>query len=101
MVGDKVVERHKGYPMGGSFSEIGTCLDFNYCLEIMARSKKKRQNAGFQYENLSFDSIFGGLLHVDDCLVGSGIYCCDCIVLYLQRIFPADVGIECVNLNES
>ena len=80
--------------MGGSFSEVGTCVDLNTCIEFHSRSWALRKQTGYQIGNLQFNQIFCGLLHVDDSAVGSGIWCSDCIFKFLQMIFPQDVGVE-------
>ena len=43
---------------------------------------------------LFLDQQFGGCIHVDDGLVGSGIWCVDSIFAIIQKKFPPDVGLE-------
>ena len=49
---------------------------------------------GMSFQNLRFDQIMCGLLHVDDGLVWSGIWCCECLFKIVVSIFPNDVGLE-------
>ena len=36
-----------------------------------------------------------GVQHVDDILLGSQVYCADCIIKSISMIFPNDMGFEC------
>ncbi len=48
-VGQHIVERIEGDPMGGSFSEVGTCIDLNYCIEKVDASPKLMKRVGMYF----------------------------------------------------
>ena len=93
-VGDVLILRLLGWPMGGSYSEIGTSMDLNHSINKAANSRPRREEIGMQYKDLKFSQILGGLLHVDDALVASAIWCPECLESILKKLFPYDVGIE-------
>ena len=57
LVGSSVVRRKSGYPMGGSFSEVGTCIDLNYAIDEARSDKALMNKLGISYKNLTFDNI--------------------------------------------
>ena len=101
MVGRHVVQRTRGYPQGGSFSEPATLIDLGFSNHEFIKSKAKRNSMGMQYLDLEAEQILFGLVHVDDGLFGSYIFCQDCILDCIQKLWPDDVGVKLEESGES
>jgi len=93
-VGEHIVKRQHGWPQGGSFSEPATMIDLGTDSIGFAMSFEVRASVGLQHGNLEADQILAGIVHVDDGLFGSYIYCSACISTGLQKLWPDDVGVN-------
>ena len=65
--------------MGGSFSEPATCVDLGVSI------------AEF-YSDIEAPKRCAGVLHVDDGLLLSTVWCEKCVFEGVAKIWPADVG---------
>ena len=90
----KVIERVEGWPAGGSLSEPGTLVDLNASVGLLDVDDTERKRVGWFIPELSFQQTVGGMLHVDDSIVFSKIFCNDCLERGVQRMWPPDVGVE-------
>eukprot|EP00969_Alexandrium_andersonii_P341670 15102126-Alexandrium_andersonii.AAC.1 len=61
--------------MGGSLSEPATLVDLGRHVHDMYSRPEVLQRAGLAFERLRADQIIGGVSHVDDALVFSGVWC--------------------------
>ena len=91
-VGDTVLDRVRGWPMGGSFSEPATLIDLNHDILKLQYSGSKQREVGWDLDGFSPNQLVAGWLYVDDALVGSKIYCSQCPFEGIQRLWPSDVG---------
>jgi hypothetical protein len=91
-VGEHIIERTTGHPMGGSFSEPATLVDLGRSIANFYASAEIQKEAEVFLPDVPAEAHLQGLLHVDDCLLSSHIWCCKCIVRALSRIWPRDVG---------
>jgi hypothetical protein len=92
LVGEHTFMRKRGYPQGGHFSEPATMLDLGTDIEDYINSEIRRRRVGLQYENFTAAQQLAGVLHVDDCLLISKIWCSECILEGLRKLWPKDVG---------
>ena len=91
-VGDCIIERLTGHPMGGSFSEPATLVDLGRSIKQFDKSAELQRRSGIHLTGYTPDQLRQGLLHVDDCLLASKVYCKDCLHRALKVIWPSDVG---------
>eukprot|EP00969_Alexandrium_andersonii_P334489 14781897-Alexandrium_andersonii.AAC.1 len=77
-VGDALVHRSTGWPMGGSHSEPATLVDSGAFVHKLHTSPKTRAETGVDVDSLPVDQLLAGLQHVDDLLVCSRVWCEDC-----------------------
>ena len=93
-VGDVIMKRRGGWPMGGSFSEPGTLVDLNEELRRIDDSDDALQDVGWLVEGMSLEEVVTGIMHVDDALVLSKVFCTACLEKGMRRLWPSDVGIS-------
>ena len=93
-VGSVVMRRKGGWPMGGSFSEPGTLVDLNEELRILAEDSNKMCEIGWHFKNWTLTDLVSGLMHVDDAIVFSRIFCSCCLERGMKQLWPEDVGIS-------
>lgn len=91
-VGMEVIERKTGHPMRGSFSEPATCIDLGVSISNLYTKPGIQKSAGLFLEGTDPNKLLAGILHVDDGLLLSRVWCCDCIFRGICRIWPKDVG---------
>ena len=91
-IGRHVVRRRRGWPMGGSMSEPGTCVDLNSTLESAELRPADFIPAEVAQHVTKFSQCIAGILHVDDSLAVSKIFCASCMHKILGSVWPADVG---------
>ena len=92
LVGDVVVKRLSGWPMGGPFSEPGTLIDLQHDVFLASGSIDVRKRIGWHIEGLSLEQVMGGVMHVDDSLLFSKCLCEDCLEKGMCELWPKDVG---------
>lgn len=93
LLGDLVLERTRGYPMGGSFSEPATLVDLGedtFCL--YSDEGQTAQRCGWFIPGIPVESTVQGVQHVDDAAIFSQIWCTDCLFQGTQALWPPDVG---------
>jgi hypothetical protein len=78
--------------MGGSFSEPATLVDLGRSIAKFYASTALQRKSGIYINGVPPDQLIQGLLHVDDCLLASKVYCKDCLLRALAVIWPSDVG---------
>ena len=94
VLGSTVVERVKGWPMGGSMSEPATLADLGDDIHTLYENPKKAKHCGFCFPGLSAPGILQGILYVDDYLCMSKILCSQCIFTGIKKLIPRDVGMS-------
>jgi len=90
--GDVVWERTDGLPMGSPPSPPTTAYDLDLHSRRMYESKKHAQAIGVHIPGIKTSQVVQGLLHVDDSVVFSKIFCCSCLGSLVQRLWPKDVS---------
>ena len=97
-VGDNIVMRQRGWPMGGSLSEPSTLVDIQE--EIRLRYSTEDVNGSLEHLleglsdlNMNFQDIIQGVQHVDDAAVFSKVLCTQCLGRVMEKLWPADVGV--------
>ena len=93
MLGECVLERKRGRPQGGTYSEPATMVDLGYDCKRFVDSFHVRASVNLQYLDYDANHILVCLVHVDDALFGSYICCDNCIQKGIQELWPADVGV--------
>ena len=91
-VGDMIVQRREGWPMGGSLSEPGTLVDLQHDILVASIDMHTRTRVGWQFRDFTFNETITGVQHVDDCLMFSKILCPQCMLDGLAKLWPEDVG---------
>ena len=94
LIGDMVVKRHHGWPMGGSHSEPGTMIDVGQFVHMLYADKKTQAYSKLLVDRFEIDEILQGVQHVDDILLMSHIWCHTCIEDKIKAYFPNDMGFE-------
>ena len=88
VLGDEIIERLDGWPMGGSFSEPATLIDLGHDVAKFHLSAAKQEQVGWILPGYSPTQLIAGLLHVDDSHIASRVFCLRCLL----RGVPPDVG---------
>ncbi len=70
--------------MGGSLSELGTFSDMFHEILFVAQSQDARTDVGWHTPHIGMElfdlhHVVNGLTHVDDALIFSKAYYCDCL----------------------
>jgi hypothetical protein len=89
---DLFIWRKKGWPMGGSFSEPATLVDLGEDIFWLYNSREKARDSGWKIKGIEMEQTVQGMLHVDDCLLLSQIWCPCCLEKGTKRVWPKDVG---------
>ena len=92
-VGQSVLRRREGWPMGGSLSEPGTLVDMSETVRLLNVQPEYAKSLGWSYKNFRFSQLLAGVQHVDDVFLMSNCICVDCIFRFLEKTFPADIGL--------
>ena len=92
LVGNMVVRRRRGWAMGSSMSEPAALTDLGGAVYETYSSLQKWKRTGLQVENLTPLQTLQAVLHVDDALAFSRVWCAMCIEKGIGKIFPPDVG---------
>ena len=93
-VGTTVVKRLGGWPMGGSFSEPGTLVDLNEELHVLHQSPERLKSVGWAFKGWRLEELVSGVMHVDDAVVFSRIFCNQCLETGVRHVWPQDVGVS-------
>ena len=93
-VGSLVMKRKGGWPMGGSFSEPGTLVDLSEEIRLLDENSGKLVEVGWNFKGWKLHDLVSGLMHVDDAVVFSRIFCPGCLEQGMKRLWPQDVGIS-------
>ena len=94
VVGDQVVERTKGWPMGGPVSSPCTSLDLETAIARFYRDPKTAERIGWHVDGFTPAQLVQGLLHVDDAIALSKVLCVDCLFRGVEQLWPEDVGVS-------
>ena len=94
VIGDQVVERSRGWPMGGPVSAPCTSLDLETAIERFYANPAVAQDVGWHLDGYKAQQLVQGMLHVDDSVVFSKVYCEDCFFNGVQKLWPRDVGVS-------
>ena len=94
LIGDIVIERHHGWPMGGSHSEPGTMIDVGQFVHKLYSDRSTQAYSRFLVDRFTIHEILQGVQHVDDILLMSHIWCHTCIEAKIKAYFPKDMGFE-------
>ena len=90
--GDAVFNRTRGWPMGGTFSEPVTLVDLGSCVHRLYTSKTFAKSVGLYLDAHPVAHTVQGLQIVDDAAVFSKVWCCDCLLNGVTKVWPLDVG---------
>ena len=90
VVGDFAVRQKRGWPQGHAISEPATLAESGWYIRRLYQNVRRLRRLGFCWGSLSADQMFAGLLHVDDLLLASGLFCGQCMQVLLNRCFPQD-----------
>ena len=94
VVGDQVVERERGWPMGGPVSSPCTSLDLETAICRYYRDPETAKRVGWTLDGYFPEQLVQGLLHVDDAIAFSKVFCCECLFQGIERLWPEDVGVS-------
>jgi len=93
ILGDSVVERVRGWPMGGSFSEPATLVDLGQAAyELLTDDGRTAKRIGWHVPGRKPASLVQGIQHVDDLLLLSCVFCVPCMLRGVKALWPGDVG---------
>ena len=93
LVGNLVVQRLRGWPMGAAVSEPGTMVDLGHDVYRLYKHKKLAAAVGWSHKDFSTAELIQGICHVDDCVLFSAVFCFCCLYHGLRRLWPKDVGV--------
>lgn len=77
--------------MGGSFIEPVTLVDVGYSISRFYQSPAMQREAGIFQPWVPAQKLLAALLHVDDAVVPSRVYCVTCLET-VQKTWPKEVG---------
>ncbi len=92
VLGDTVLERNRGLPMGGSLSEPLLLIDAGWHVNTFLSNPVPCDFMPGFPGHLDPCRIVAGFMHVDDLLLHSGTLCATCLQTLVRRIFPAYFG---------
>ena len=92
--------------MGGPMSAAATSIDLEHSTRRLHSDFKFRKACKLVVANasggiLSMRQTLQGILHVDDCLLGSRVLCQSCILEGLKRAWPNDIGLKVEGIGPS
>jgi hypothetical protein len=90
-VGETIFERVDGLAMGNATSPPITAFDLDYNSRKMYGSKDEARRCGSFVPGMPSTRCIQALLHVDDALVFSKIFCCTCLAATIKKCWPPDV----------
>ena len=73
-------------------SEPATLTDLGHSIHHLYCTASQHSIFGRSLPQFRMEQLIQGLLHVDDSLVFSCVFCSTCLKNAVKRIFPADVG---------
>lgn len=94
LVGDAVIQREVGWAMGAAFSEPATLVDMGYTINDLQQNPRKLQDIGWNLGDHKFNRLICGATHVDDSIIGSFVFCHQCLQHGIEQAWPADFGIS-------
>ena len=71
LLGDQVIQRTRGWPMGGSVSEPATSIDLGEDTRLLYTDRSTQLRVGLAYGEHPMPSLVQGVQHVDDALLCS------------------------------
>ena len=93
-LGEVILERQQGWPMGAAISEPATLVDLQESIRQLKYHHTRLQDIKWQHRNWTLEQTVCGLTHVDDTLVISKLWCHTCLIEGVQEVWPKDVGLE-------
>ena len=80
--------------MGASQSEPCAMVDMSTSIWNCDRNRRHACEVGWMTTefNVQFGAIVQGIMHVDDVVVMSYVWCTECMQKHITRMFPSDVG---------
>ena len=95
LLGDTVLERTRGWPMGGSFSEPATLVDLGESVyRLYTDGGNTARRVGWALDKARPDQLVQGLQHVDGAAIFSEVFCSECLLRGPQKLWPRDVGVS-------
>lgn len=91
-LGQEVVARKRGWPMGGSMSEPATLADLGEDIHFLYADQSRAETCGFSFQGRKTAELVEGLLYVDDNLVFSKTFCSTCLYNGVKKLFPGHMG---------
>lgn len=92
-IGNEVLERTSGWPMGGAMSEAITLIDLGHDTRKL-RKQSTLQRIGWAHKNMDIDELVCGIQYVDDLTLMSKTWCTSCLKKGLTSLWPKDVGVQ-------
>jgi hypothetical protein len=90
--GQVVWERLDGLAMGSAPSPPIAAFDLDYHSRMVYTSKARAKEVGVYVAGLKTTKVLQAMLHVDDCIFCSKVWCCRCIERIATSIWPSDVS---------
>ena len=94
-LGELIIYRKAGWPMGGSHFEPGTMVDVGHFGHNLHINIDEQKRVGLHIEGCELVEVLMGVQHVDDIFLGSQIFGADCTINSIGMTFPNDMGFEC------
>jgi hypothetical protein len=91
MVGDIPFERLDGLGMGAATSPPITSFDLDYHSRRLYSDKQHAKNVGAYIAGVPMARVMQSLLHVDDCITFSKVWCETCLARIIKALWPSDV----------
>ena len=93
LVGNEVISRVDGWPMGGHMSAAATAITVEHDVADIYRNRARAKELGWHCGKLPTQQVIQGIVHIDDALVFSKkTLCHDCLKNGILRCFPQDIG---------
>ena len=91
LVGDIVYERLDGLAMGNATSPPTTSFDLDHHSRRIYTDKEHAKTVGAYVPGIPTARVLQSLLHVDDCITFSKIFCEECLARIIKALWPRDV----------
>ena len=79
IVGNEILQRETGHPMGGSFSEPATCVDLGVSIMEFYADTEVHKSCGMCLPGVEAHQHLAGVLHLDDGLLLSIVWYGKCV----------------------
>eukprot|EP00974_Lingulodinium_polyedra_P009409 900560-Lingulodinium_polyedra.AAC.1 len=94
LVGNEVVQRRDGWPMGGCVSAAATSITIEHDVARLYSNNNVAHEIGWHCKKMPTCSVVQGIVHVDDSMIMSKTLCSRCIESGALKCWPRDIGME-------